>query len=59
MHLAGIHGEIETFEDFLAVDFDVQILDFKQCHSELQSLFFQPAAPANRCPSASAIHPRS
>ena len=25
VHLAGIHREIETFEDFFAVDFDVQV----------------------------------
>ena len=29
----GIHREIETLEDELAVDFDVQIFNFKQRHS--------------------------
>ena len=32
MHLARIHGEVEAFENFLAVDLDVQIFDFKQRH---------------------------
>ena len=32
VHLAGIHGEIETFENFLAVDLNVQILDFQKRH---------------------------
>ena len=29
VHLAGIHGEVETFEDLLAVDCDVQVFDFQ------------------------------
>ena len=34
MHLARVHGEVEAFQDFLAVDLDVQILDFQQRHSK-------------------------
>ena len=33
VHLAGVHGEVDAVQDFLAVDFDVQVLDFK--HSEI------------------------
>jgi len=32
VHLAGIHGQIETSKYFPAVDLDVQVFDFKQCH---------------------------
>jgi hypothetical protein len=29
MHAAGLDGEVETVEDFPAVDLDVKILDFQ------------------------------
>ena len=34
VHLTLVHGEVETVEDLLAVDRDVQILDFKHWHFE-------------------------
>jgi hypothetical protein len=33
VHLACVHGEIEAFENLLAVDLDVQILDFQKRHA--------------------------
>ena len=34
VHLARVHGEVETFQNFLAVDLDVQIFDFQKRHSK-------------------------
>ncbi len=38
VHLARIHGEVETLQNFLAVDFDVQVLDFQERHRTALSL---------------------
>ena len=39
--LALAHGQVEAVEDLLAVDLDVQVLDFQQMHSnEFLTLIF-------------------
>ena len=38
VHLALVHREIEAVQDLLAVDFDVQVFDFKQRHYFVLSL---------------------
>ena len=40
VHLAGVHGEVDAVQDFLAADFDVQVLDFKHYAS------FDPSSPS-------------
>jgi len=35
MDFAGIHGEIEPFQDIAVVDPDLKIFDFKQRHMNL------------------------
>ena len=51
VHLALVHGEVETLEDLLAVDGDVQVLDFEHRH------FVVPSRTASKlkCEMISAI----
>ena len=58
VHLPLLDGEVETVEDFLAVDLDVQIFDFKQMSFDhFRFLILVPRAP--RRVSKDERHPRS
>jgi hypothetical protein len=45
VHLALVHRQVEAVQDLLAVDLDVQVLDFKQRHQIVPSTLPRPGAP--------------
>src|SRR3984957_15716904 len=59
VHLALVHGEVETFEDLAAVDRHLEVLHFEHCHvvhpyrlkcemiSAISSLFLAASSPAS------------
>src|SRR6185437_9988467 len=52
VHLAGFHAQIDTAQNSLAVDFDLQIADFKHGPNPSRIAMGYPTAPSRLTPSS-------